>query len=147
MSPFVVRSCEGDIVRSDGFVRRSFMRSLLLLLFLLLLLLLLLSPLTSTELILCGCCSSMIFFSCRSQTKHPRNLFKLKQRWQCKPRYLYFLSYLSPEKGNLGKYLQVEKITVILQRVYLSTQLFDNLVLLSMSFRFFLVLASRRTGR
>lgn len=23
MSPFVVRSCEGDIVRSDGFVRRS----------------------------------------------------------------------------------------------------------------------------
>ena len=70
MSPFVVRSCEGDIVRSDGFVRRSFMRSLLLLLlvllFLLLLLLLLLSPLTSPELILCGCCGSMIFFSCRS---------------------------------------------------------------------------------
>ena len=66
MSPFVVRSCEGDIVRSDGFVHRSFMRSLLLLLFLLLLLLLLLSPLTSPELILCGCCGSMIFFSCRS---------------------------------------------------------------------------------
>lgn len=66
MSPFVVRSCECDNVRSDGFVRRSFMRSLLLLLFLLLLLLLLLSPLTSPELILCGCCGSMIFFSCRS---------------------------------------------------------------------------------
>ena len=67
MSPFVVRSCECDNVRSDGFVRRSFMRSLFFFVVVVfLLLLLLLSPLTSPELILCGCCGSMIFFSCRS---------------------------------------------------------------------------------